>query len=236
MDMKRLAWSWLVAAAVAGGALRAVAAPGAGAVRARTYGEARGAAEDGRVVTREFEEVPDPEPAWTAAGEVHFAFSVVPGQSVPAEDWAVAGFRFNLFAGRHREMGGLDIGLLGNEVDGALAGVEIAGIWNRTGRGAAAVQAAGIANLCERDFTGMQAAGAFNWTGRTLTGVQVAFVNRAEVLAGLQVGAYNRIDNGSGVQIGLLNMARELEGLQIGLFNVNENSSVPYLPLVNLAF
>lgn len=203
----------------------------AGEVRTRVYGERLPAATDGRVVTRAVaEEVPP------AAGTAPFAFSIVPGVSLPFDDWSVVGLRINLFAGRHRDVWGLDAGGLGNEVTGRLTGLQGAGIWNRAGQADAAIQSAGIANLCERDFNGLQATGIYNWTGGTMTGVQMALVNRAGGFAGLQVGLFNTVDNGGGVQIGVLNMARALAGLQIGLLNVNDNSTVPFFPIVNFAF
>lgn len=202
-----------------------------GEVRTRVYGERVPAATDGRVVTRAVaEEVPP------SAGTTPFAFSIVPGVSLPFDDWSVMGLRLNLFAGRHRDVWGIDVGGLGNEVTGHLTGLQGAGIWNRIGQADAAIQSAGIANLCERDFDGLQSAGIYNWTGGTMTGVQLAFVNRAGGFAGLQVGLFNSVDNGGGVQIGVLNMARALEGLQIGLLNVNENSTVPFFPIANFAF
>lgn len=202
-----------------------------GEVRTRVYGERVPAATDERVVTRAVaEEVPP------SAGTTPFAFSIVPGVSLPFDDWSVLGLRLNLFAGRHRDVWGIDAGGLGNVVTGHLTGLQGAGIWNRVGQADAAIQSAGIANLCERDFNGLQSAGIYNWTGGTMTGVQMALVNRAGGFAGLQVGLFNSVDNGGGVQIGVLNMARALEGLQIGLLNVNENSTVPFFPIANLAF
>lgn len=218
--------------AVAGALALAEAAFAAGEVRTRMYGEpVVAAATDRRVVTRTVAEEFPP-----AAGVSPFAFSILPGASVPSEDWSVAGLRLNLFAGRHRDLCGIDVGGLGNELTGELRGIQGAGVWNRVGGAPAAIQGAGIANLCEKDFCGVQSAGIYNRTGGILTGLQAGFVNRASGLAGVQVGAFNSIAAGSGVQIGVLNMARALEGLQIGLFNVNENSTVPYLPIVNLAF
>ena len=212
-------------------ALSWVAVCPAAEVRTRVYGECAPASTDGRVVTRTVtEEVPP------SVGTTPFALSIGPGVSLPFDDWSVVGLRLNLFAGRHRDVWGIDAGGLGNEVTGHLTGVQGAGIWNHVGQADAAIQLAGIANLCERDFNGLQSAGIYNWAGGTMTGLQVALVNRAGGFAGLQLGLFNAVDNGGGVQIGLFNTARALAGVQIGLVNVNENSTVPFLPVINMAF
>ena len=219
--------SFCIAAALA---LAAAVCP-ASEVKTRVYGKGEPAATDGRVVTREVaEEIP------ASVGTFPFAVSIVPGVSLPAEDWSVVGLRINLFAGRHRNLGGIDIGGLGNELTGDLTGLQGAGLWNRIGNAPAAIQAAGIANLCERNFCGMQAAGIYNWTGEEFTGIQAGLLNRAGDLTGVQVGLYNAADYGTGLQIGLVNTSRALAGVQIGLANVNAGSTLSFFPVVNMAF
>ncbi|MBQ7252522.1 MAG: hypothetical protein IJS32_07975 [Kiritimatiellae bacterium] len=212
------------------GALAAAVCP-ASEVRTRTYGEAPPAAVDARVVTREVAEDSPP-----GAGTTPFAFSIVPGVSLPPEDWSVAGLRIDLFAGRHRDVWGIDIGGLGNELTGSLTGLQGAGLWNRIGEAPAAIQSAGIANLCERDFCGIQTAGICNWTGEEFTGIQAGLLNRAGGLTGLQAGLWNAADHGAGLQIGLVNTARALSGVQIGLANINAESPLRFFPVVNMAF
>jgi hypothetical protein len=200
-------------------------------VRTRVYGQGVPAATDGRVVTREVaEEIP------ASVGTFPFAVSIVPGVSFPPEDWSVAGLRINLFAGRHRDLWGIDIGGLGNELTGELTGLQGAAVWNRVGQAPAAIQAAGIANLCERNFCGVQTASIYNWTGEEFTGLQAGLLNRAGGLAGVQVGLYNAVDYGSGLQIGLVNAARALAGVQIGLANLNAGSTLSFFPVINMAF
>lgn len=201
-------------------------------VRTRVYGgEARPAAVDGNVVTRDIGE-----PAPPAAGVSPFALGIVPGVSLPPEDWSVVGLRINLFAGRQRDLWGIDSGVLGNILDGDLTGIQGAGLWNCIGGASAAVQAAGIANLCERGFTGVQVAGIYNWTGEEFTGIQAGLVNRAGGLTGLQAGLYNAADHGVGLQLGLVNTARALAGVQIGLVNINTESPLGFFPVINMAF
>lgn len=202
-----------------------------GEVRTRPYGEEGPAATDKRVVTREIGEELAP-----SAGVTPLAVSLVPGASIPPADWSVVGLRINIFAGRHRDLWGVDAGGLGNELAGTLTGLQGAGLWNRVGEASAAVQTAGLANLCERDFCGVQVAGLYNWTGEELTGIQAGLLNRAGGLTGLQVGLFNAADHGAGLQIGIVNVARAMEGVQIGLANVNVQSPLEFFPIVNMAF
>ncbi len=220
----------LLVAAIAP-SLAFVAPASADGVLSRTYAE-QPASSDGSVVTRAIA-APSPEPP---AGVSPLALALVPAIEAPSEDWSVAGLRVNLLVGRHRDVQGVDVGLLGNEVDDDLEGVQIAGIFNRIGRSDGAWQSAGILNRCESDFLGVQTAGVLNWTDGAVEGVQIALANRATDLSGLQLGLYNAVDRGTGVQIGLVNAARVLDGLQIGLVNVIRDSTVPFFPIVNFAF
>lgn len=203
----------------------------AGEVVTRTYAEPL-TRSGGEVVTRRIT-APAPAPA---AGTSPFAISLVPAIGLPGEAWDVAGLRINLLVGRHRDVWGFDVGLLGNEVSDDFEGVEAAGLFNRVGRSDGAWQAAGILNRCEGDFYGLQTAGALNWTDGAVEGLQIALVNRATELSGLQIGLYNAIDRGSGVQIGIVNAARSFDGLQIGVINVIRDSTMPFFPIVNFAF
>jgi len=171
-----------------------------------------------------------------AAGILPFAFGIFPAVEIPSQDWDVALFRVNLFVGRHRDVYGLDVGVIGNETTGEFVGVQAAGLYNRIGRSEGAFQFAGIMNRSAGDFAGLQAAFAANITDGTMTGFQCGLVNRAARLDGLQIGFFNIAETGSGVQIGFWNSARSLEGLQIGFGNYNADSSMPFLPIVNFAF
>lgn len=217
----------LAAAALA---LSLSAPASAGDVVSRTYVE-QPAASGRAVVTRTLSPPPVP-----AAGVSPLGLALVPAVQIPSEDWSVAGLRIDLLVGRNRDVRGLDVGLLGNEVEVDLEGIQLAGLFNRIGRSDGAWQSAGILNRCEGDFYGLQTAGILNWTDGAVEGVQIALVNRATELSGLQVGLYNAVDRGSGVQIGIVNAARVLDGLQIGLVNVIRDSSVPFFPVVNFAF
>ena len=177
--------------------------------------------------------VPDLPPS---AGLSPLAVSIVPPAQFPAEDWDVCGLRLNLFVGRHRDVSFVDVGVLGNVADGNLSGLEFAGIYNRVGESDGAIQVAGIYNGVRGDFAGLQISVAANDVGGDMEGVQISLVNLAEDGAGLQIGLFNRAERFSGLQLGLANYAYQLEGIQIGLFNVIEDSNVPFMPIVNVAF
>ena len=177
--------------------------------------------------------VPDLPPS---AGLSPLAVSIVPPAQFPAEDWDVCGLRLNLFVGRHRDVSFIDIGVLGNVAEGNLTGLEIAGLYNLVGESDGAIQVAGLYNGVRGDFAGLQVSAAANDVGGDMEGVQISLVNLTEDGAGLQIGLFNRAERFSGLQLGLANYAYQLEGIQIGLFNVIEDSNVPFMPIVNVAF
>lgn len=177
-----------------------------------------------------------PPPLPSAHGISPLGIGILPAVELPSQDWDVALVRLNVFVGRHREVYGLDAGVIGNETVGEFVGVQAAGFYNRIGYSEGALQFAGIMNRCAGDFAGLQTAVAANITDGTMSGFQFGLVNRAARLDGLQIGFFNIAETGSGVQIGVWNSAQSLEGLQIGIGNYNADSSMPFFPVVNFAF
>lgn len=177
-----------------------------------------------------------PPPLPSAHGISPLGIGILPAVELPSQDWDVALVRLNVFVGCHREVYGLDAGVIGNETVGEFVGVQAAGFYNRIGYSEGALQFAGIMNRCAGDFAGLQTAVAANITDGTMSGFQFGLVNRAARLDGLQIGFFNIAETGSGVQIGVWNSAQSLEGLQIGIGNYNADSSMPFFPVVNFAF
>lgn len=177
-----------------------------------------------------------PPPLPPAHGISPLGIGILPAVGMPSQDWDVALLRLNIFVGRHREVYGLDAGVIGNETVGEFVGVQASGFYNRIGYSEGALQFAGIMNRCAGDFAGLQTAVAANITDGTMSGFQFGLVNRAARLDGLQIGFFNIAETGSGVQIGVWNSAQSLEGLQIGLGNYNADSSMPFFPVINFAF
>lgn len=196
----------------------------------RTYGAV--ANPQGVPVVREL----TPPPLPPSHGISPLAFGIFPAVEAPSQDWDVAFLRINILAGRHRNVYGLDMGVVGNEAMGEFVGVQVSGFYNRIGKSDAALQFAGILNRCDGDFAGFQTAVAANITDGTMTGFQFGLVNRTARLDGLQIGLFNVAETGSGVQIGVWNSAQSLEGLQIGVGNYNADSSMPFFPVINFAF
>ena len=175
------------------------------------------------------------QPAAPADGFTPFAISLFPPAQFPAETWDVYGLRINVFVGRHRDVGFIDAGVLGNVATGNMTGIELAGLYNRVGSSDGAIQAACIMNSVERDFCGMQL-GLVNSVDGDMQGLQAGAVNLTQDGAGVQMGVFNRAERFSGLQIGLANYAYQLQGVQIGAFNVIGDSNIPFLPLINAAF
>lgn len=171
-----------------------------------------------------------------SAGITPLAISLVPPVQFPDEAWDVYGLRVNLFVGRHRDVAFVDLGLLGNNVDGNLTGLEVAGLFNRIGSSDGAIQVAGLFNYAEREFCGAQGSLLVNSSDGDLVGLQLAAVNLGQDVSGLQIGLFNRAERVNGLQIGIANYAYQMQGVQIGLFNVIADSNVPFMIGLNAAF
>lgn len=180
-----------------------------------------------------YPDIPEVPPS---AGIVPFAFSIIPPAQFPPTDWDVYGLRVNAFVGHHRDVAFIDVGFLGNIADGNLSGIEIGGLYNRIGSSDGAIQIGGLLNYVQREFCGFQASFLVNRVEGDMEGLQVAAVNMTQDGAGIQIGVLNRAERFSGLQIGLANYAYQLQGVQIGVFNVIEDSNIPFMPVLNVAF
>lgn len=148
----------------------------------------------------------------------------------------VMGFRLCLVYGRHANVFGLDIGVVGCGVDGALLGLQTAAVMNNVAYSNGALQIGGIVNNCNEDFTGFQIGGVANKTSGSLYGAQIGCVNIAGVVCGAQVGVFNKAETARGLQIGLINLAQDMKGIQLGLICGIEHSAYQYMPLINGRF
>ena len=143
---------------------------------------------------------------FSVSGSSIAALGIAPALEWPPADYDITGFRFNIFAGEHIDVYGLDLGLFGNFVKREIGGLQIAGLFNVAGESDCAVQVAAICNNCTGDF------------------------------GGVQLSAVNVTEKGRGLQVGLVNRANILYGVQIGLANFIDASSVRFFPFVNCAF
>jgi len=165
----------------------------------------------------------------------YVASGMYPIFECPERDYDVVGLRFNLLAGRHRNMTGVDFGTIVNICDGSCSGVEFAGICNVVGDSAWALQISAACNYSHHDARGMQLA-LVNWGDEDMVGLQLGGFNCAGMFGGCQIGVLNSAESGGGVQIGVVNVSDEFVGVQFGLLNINLSSGVPVLPIMNVMF
>jgi hypothetical protein len=154
-------------------------------------------------------------------------FSLVNPAEVPGDDYSIKGLRLSLIYGNHRNVSGIDLGLIGNFTEQDFKGTAISGIFNHTAGDTTIVgaQIAGIVNI--------------NKARASIYGVQFAIgANLGEYtdIYGVQIGLYNRAREVYGLQIGLLNYATNLHGVQIGLLNFNSQGWFSMSPLINIGF
>ncbi|MBS1970651.1 MAG: hypothetical protein JSU04_10105 [Bdellovibrionales bacterium] len=171
--------------------------------------------------------------------------SVIPPVQFPPNDFTVTGVRASVGWGQHRNMYGIDLGLLGNITEQDFTGIAVSGIFNNT-RGTTNIiglQFAGITNINTNKtrVIGLQAALGANYqaAASTVAGVQLALLANVAPFTdiyGLQLGLYNRAKEVYGFQIGLVNIADNLHGIQIGLANFNHKGPFAISPIINVGF
>ena len=173
------------------------------------------------------------------------SIAIVPPLQFPPGDFSVTGARASILWGNHRDMYGLDLGLIGNVTQQDFVGVGLSGIFNIT-RGttsAIGLQVAGLINYNANKTSvyGLQLGGLLNVNEATATvvGIQAALLaNLAEhtTVYGVQIGLYNRAIAVYGLQIGLINVVDNLHGVQIGLLNFNHKGTFAVAPILNVGF
>jgi hypothetical protein len=172
------------------------------------------------------------------------AVSIVPPLQFPPSDFNISGVRVSVLAGVHRDVYGLDLGLIGNITRQRFVGAAVSGVFNYT-QGqttVTGVQLAGLANvnLEKTNVYGIQAAlgGTYNKADSNVHGVQLGLVNLGEHtdIFGVQTGIYNRAQSVYGLQLGIVNVANNLHGLQIGLLNFNYTGLFYVAPILNFGF
>ncbi|HEY8271995.1 MAG TPA: hypothetical protein VIG33_13980 [Pseudobdellovibrionaceae bacterium] len=171
--------------------------------------------------------------------------AILPPVQFPPGDFSVTGIRASALWGKHRDLYGLDFGLLGNITEQSFTGLSASGIFNNT-RGVTNIlglQFAGATNINTNKVSvyGLQATLGVNYNSAasTVTGVQLALLANVSAFTeiyGLQVGLYNRAKDVYGFQIGLVNVADNLHGVQIGLVNFNHKGPFAISPILNIGF
>lgn len=180
--------------------------------------------------------------SWAATSPL--AIGVLNPVQFPPDDFNVTGARISLLWGKHRDVSGLDLGVIGNTTTQSFTGLAVAGGINHTENGATilGLQLAGLANYNEEKahVYGFQVAlGAnYNKAESTVVGLQLAAANLSAntTVYGAQVGFYNKAREVYGIQIGLINSATDLHGLQIGLLNFHQKGLFVVSPILNAGF
>jgi hypothetical protein len=172
------------------------------------------------------------------------AVSIIPPVQFPPSDFSITGLRANLLYGSHRDVFGLDFGVVGNRTTQDFVGLGIAGGFNWT-EGTTKIiglQAAGVANVNTQktDVYGVQIALVTNYNSASssVTGLQLAAANISKHtnVYGVQAGIYNSAQAIYGFQIGLVNVAENVHGLQIGLINFHHKGLFVVSPIINFGW
>lgn len=182
--------------------------------------------------------------AQSEAGVTPVSLGLMPPAQFPTEKFTITGLRLSVLWGKHQEVYGADVGLLGNITTQKFVGIAVAGGFNATKNTATIIglQAAGGANINTGKATilGIQAAlGAnINKAETTIGGLQISLANLSHhtKVYGVQAGAYNVAKEVFGFQIGLVNVTESLHGLQIGLLNFHHQGIVGVSPIINVGF
>ncbi|MNS86713.1 hypothetical protein D3C72_1206240 [compost metagenome] len=181
-------------------------------------------------------------PAQAAISPV--SISVAPPVQFPPNDFAITGVRASALWGKHRNVYGIDVGLLGNITEQTFTGLAVSGLFNRT-MGTTTItglQLAGLTNIntSKTRVFGLQAAlGAnINTAESSVAGLQLALANISDhtSIYGVQAGLYNKAKEVYGFQIGLINVTDNLHGIQIGLVNFNKSGPFAISPVLNVGF
>lgn len=172
------------------------------------------------------------------------SLNIVPPVQFPPSDYDITGLRTSVIYGKHRDVYGLDLGVIGNVTTGKFVGISVSGLFNYK-KGTSFVtglELAGLANVNTQKTTivGLQAAGLFNYNSAasSVSGVQLSLANLSSHtnIYGVQLGIYNRASDVYGLQVGIVNEAKNLHGLQIGLLNFHHTGLFVVSPILNFGF
>ena len=167
---------------------------------------------------------------------------------------ASTNFHITLFSGKVRNVYGLQLGLIANNVSNDFLGYDGTGIYSRIGGDFAGFQTVGIVGKVGGEFTGIQESGIYSYAGADFLGVQNGGLigkivgdlkgiqasgiisTASDVKGGQYAGIVNNADDVSGVQTaGIINNAGYVKGVQIGLINRSEKLDGIAIGLINVS-
>ncbi len=171
------------------------------------------------------------------------SISVVPPVQFPNSEFSVTGARLSALWGKHRDVYGLDLGLVGNMTEQRFVGLAVSGLFNQTSGDTTILllQAAVGANLNAQKTAvyGLQVAALNkNDAESKLIGIGLGLVNLSPNMSiyGFQAGLYNKARSVYGLQIGIINQTTDLHGIQIGLLNFAMNGPFAVAPILNVGW
>lgn len=185
-----------------------------------------------------------PQKAHADSAVTPLSIGLVPPLQFPSDEYTITGLRLSALWGRHRNVYGIDLGLLGNVTDQNFSGLAASGVLNMTGGNVTilGLQLAGLANINSNkaQIYGLQIALGLNQNSAesSLVGLQIAVANISSFtdIYGAQLGIYNTAKDVYGFQFGLINRAVNLHGIQIGLLNFHHKGVVGVSPILNIGF
>ncbi len=172
------------------------------------------------------------------------SFAIFPPIQYPQEEATIKGGRASVGWGKHKNVYGLDLGLVGNVTTGKFIGMAMSGIFNET-RGNTYIVFMQYATMLNsnsgkaRIFGSQLTLGLNKNKAASIYGAQVAGIANLGMnnnIYGFQIGFYNEAKNIYGFQIGLLNKTENLHGIQLGLMNIHLKGLIKYFPIINIGF
>jgi len=140
-------------------------------------------------------------------------------------------FSFNLLWGVNSGIEGIELGGLGNILQGHMYGFQAAGLFNVIGGSLRGFQASGLVNVAREASEGLQLSGLGNHAsagGQYLVQAGGLYNMARGDVAAQVAGLVNVGDVVKGAQIaGLVNVANRVDGLQLGLINVSDTATIP---------
>ena len=136
----------------------------------------------------------------------------------------LCGIGFGWF-GEFREIYGVQCSAIGNfnSRDNVVWGLQLSGLIGNQSGSVYGIQVGCTINSAMKEMYGIQIAVLGNSAGK---------------MHGLQIGFFNgdKSVDMCGIQIGVINMAKRMSGIQIGAFNFIDNSPISFFPVINMWF
>lgn len=169
--------------------------------------------------------------------------NIIPPVQFPSSEFSVTGARVSALWGKHRDVYGIDLGLIGNMTEQRFVGLAVSGLFNQTSGETTILLLQGAIganlNVQKTAVYGIQLAALNkNDAESKLVGLGLGLVNLSPNMSiyGFQAGLFNTARSVYGFQIGIINQTNDLHGLQIGLLNFATNGPFAVSPILNIGW